>query len=278
MPGTYEVRPPAATQPAPIDLERASQARVYDVLLGGKNAFEVDRQFVQELLKIAPELPELTRQNRRWMAEAVTRMATGGRIDQFLDLGAGLPTADNTHDVALRTDAAAKVVYVDHDLTAIAHGQALLADEHSSFFAGVDLTDAGAVLTHPAVTGALDLTRPVGILLGLVLHSTADPAAVVADYLAAVPVGSYLALTHPINPRDGGRLAQFSTAIEGKLRDTFPHIRFRTRDEVAALLDGLELVEPGLVDLASWWPDDERKLSSAGAARLLLVALGRKVA
>ncbi|MGW7681988.1 SAM-dependent methyltransferase [Kribbella sp. NPDC054772] len=273
MPELDDVRPP---NPAPIDLGRASQARVYDVLLGGKNAFEVDRQFVQELLKIAPELPELTRQNRRWMAEAVTRMATDGRIDQFLDLGAGLPTAENTHDVVLRTNAAAKVVYVDHDLTAISHGRALLADEQRSFFAGADLTDAAAVLTDPVVTGALDLTRPVGILLGMVLHSAADPGAVVADYLAAVPAGSYLALTHPINPRDGGRLAGFSTAIEGKLRDTFPHIRFRTRDEVAALLGGLELVEPGLVDLTSWWPDDERKLSTTGAGQLLLVALGRK--
>ena len=259
-----------------IDLERASQARVYDLLLGGKNNFEVDRQFVQELLKIAPEISELTRQNRRWLADAIVRMVTEGRIDQFLDLGAGLPTAQNTHDIALRADAAAKVVYVDNDLTAISHGQALLADDRRSFFADADLNDPAVVLAHPSVTEALDLTRPVGILLGLVLHSIPDPVRVVADYLAAVPSGSYLALTHPLNPRDGGRLSEFSTAIEEKLQDAFPHIRFRTRDEIAKLVAGLEPVAPGLVDLTSWWPAGEQALNSGGAGRLVLVALARK--
>ncbi|MGW6201011.1 SAM-dependent methyltransferase [Kribbella sp. NPDC055110] len=269
-------RPLRADEPAAIDLERASQARVYDLLLGGKNNFEVDRQFVQELLKIAPELSELTRQNRRWMADAIVRMGAEGRIDQFLDLGSGLPTAENTHDIALRANPAATVVYVDNDLTAISHGQALLADDQRSFFAGADLNDPAAVLSHPAVTESLDLSRPVGVLLGLVLHSTPDPVPVVADYLAAVPSGSYLALTHPLNPRDGGRLSEFSTAIEEKLQDVFPHMQFRTRDEIAELVAGLELVAPGLVDLTSWWPEDEQKLNLTGAGRLLLVALGRK--
>jgi SAM-dependent methyltransferase len=269
-------RPLRAAEPAAIDLERASQARVYDLLLGGKNNFEVDRQFVQELLKIAPEISELTRQNRRWMADAIGRMSAEGGIDQFLDLGAGLPTAQNTHDIALRANPAATVVYVDNDLTAISHGQALLADDQHSFFADADLDDPAAVLSHPSVTGTLDLTRPVGLLLGLVLHSTPDPVPVVADYLAAVPSGSYLALTHPLNPRDGGRLADFSTAIEEKLQEPFPHMRFRTRDEIAELVEGLELVEPGLVDLTSWWPEDEQKLNLSGPGQLLLVALGRK--
>ncbi|TCC10477.1 SAM-dependent methyltransferase [Kribbella soli] len=269
-------RPLRADEPATIDLERASQARVYDLLLGGKNNFEVDRQFVQELLKIAPEISELTRQNRRWVADAINRMSTEGRIDQFLDLGAGLPTAQNTHDIALRANPAATVVYVDNDLTAISHGQALLADDQHSFFADADLNDPAAVLAHPSVTGALDLSRPVGILLGLVLHSTPDPVPVVADYLAAVPSGSYLALTHPLNPRDGGRLAEFSTTIEEKLQDAFPHMQFRTRDEIAELVAGLELVAPGLVDLTSWWPEDEQKLNLTGAGQLLLVALARK--
>jgi hypothetical protein len=263
---------------APIDLDRASQARVYDLLLGGKNNFEVDRRFVQELLKIAPEVPELTRQNRRWLAEAIFRMATDGGIDQFLDLGAGLPTPQNTHEIALRANPAATVVYVDNDLTAISHGQALLADDRHSFFAGVDLTDPAAVLTDPDVTAALDLNRPVGILLGLVLHNVPGPEAVqiIADYVAAVPSGSYLALTHPLNPRDGGRLAEFSTAIEAKLQEAFPQIGFRSRDETAELVAGLELVEPGLVDLTAWWPEDKQSLSSTGAGQLLLVALGRK--
>jgi SAM-dependent methyltransferase len=276
MPEHDETHRPLRAEESSIDLERASQARVYDLLLGGKNNFEVDRRFVQELLKIAPELSELTRQNRRWMADAIVRMGAEGRIDQFLDLGSGLPTAENTHDIVLRANPAATVVYVDNDLTAISHGQALLADDRRSFFADADLNDPAAVLSHPAVTGALDLSRPVGVLLGLVLHSTPDPVPVVADYLAAVPSGSYLALTHPLNPRDGGRLAEFATAIEEKLQDVFPHMQFRTRDEIAELVAGLELVAPGLVDLTSWWPEDEQRLNLTGAGRLLLVALARK--
>ncbi|GAA2793792.1 SAM-dependent methyltransferase [Kribbella solani] len=263
----------------PIDLARASPARLYDALLGGKNHFEVDRKLCHELLDLAPDLRTLCTENRRWLAEAITRMTTEGRIDQFLDLGAGLPTAQNTHDVALRLNLAAKVVYVDNDLTAISHGRALLADEKSSFFADADLADPAAVLAHHAVTAGLDLHRPVGLLFGLSLHSVTDldeAVQVVGDYLAAVPSGSYLALTHPLNPHDGSRLSSFSTGIAAKLKSAFPWGRFRTRDEIARLVTGLDLVRPGLVDLTGWWPADEQNLSRTGAGQLLMVALGRK--
>ena len=262
-----------------IDLERPSGARLYDLFLGGKNNFEVERKLFQELVKIAPELPDLARENRRWLAEAVGRMVTDAHIDQFLDLGAGLPDRQNLHEVALRADPAATVVYVDNDVTAISHGQALLADDKHSFFADADLTDPAAVFGHPVVTEALDLSRPVGIILGLVLHAVEDTdqvARIVAEYLAAVPSGSYLAMTHPVNPRDGGRLAEFSTAIEDKFRDAFPAVRFRSQDEIAAFLTGLEPVDPGVVDLTTWWPAGEQNLSPTGVAQLLVVALARK--
>jgi hypothetical protein len=170
-------------------------------------------------------------------------------------------------------------VYVDNDLTVISHGRALLADDRTSYFVGADLTDPGAVLKDPAVTGGLDLTKPVGIILGLVLHSISDTdriERVIAEYLAAVPSGSYLALSHPINPRDGGRLAEFSTAVEEKVQEAFPELRFRTRDEVARFFTGLDLVEPGLVDVTTWWPEAGQKLSPSGAGQLLLVGLARK--
>ncbi|WP_344235494.1 SAM-dependent methyltransferase [Kribbella hippodromi] len=264
----------------PIDLARASPARLYDALLGGKNHFEVDRKLCHQLLELAPDLRTLCTENRRWLAEATSRMATEGRIDQFLDLGAGLPTARNTHDVVLPLNLAAKVVYVDNDLTAISHGQALLADEKSSFFADADLADPAAVLAHPAVKAGLDLSRPVGILFGLSLHSVTDldqAVGAVSDYLAAVPSGSYLALTHPLNPRDRSRLAEFATGIEVKLQSAFPSGgRFRTRDEIGRFVTGLDLVKPGLVDLTAWWPKDEQNLCTTGAGQLLMVALGRK--
>jgi hypothetical protein len=262
-----------------IDIHRASEARLYDLLLGGKDNYEVDRQLFQELVKIVPEAPQLASENRRWLAEAIERMIRDGEIGQFLDLGSGLPTAQNLHDIALAADPKATVVYVDNDLTAISHGQALLADDRSTYFAGVDLTDPAAVLRHPVVAEALDLDRPVGIMLGLVLHTIADNdevRRVIADYLAAVPSGSYLAITHPINPRDGSRLAEFATAFEDKFTAAFPGTAFRTPAEVAELVAGLDIIGPGVVDLATWWPAEDQNLSPTGAARLLYVALARK--
>lgn len=262
-----------------VDLDRPSAARLYDLFLGGKNNFEVERRLFQELIKIAPEAPELALENRRWLAEVIGRMITDGRISQFLDLGAGLPTRQNTHEIAFAADPTATVVYVDSDPTAISHGQALLADDRTSFFADADLTDPASVLEHPDVSAALDLNRPVGIILGLVLHTIPDTdriGRVIAEYLAAVPSGSYLALSHPMNPRDGGQLAEFSTAIEEKVQEAFPQVRFRTQAEIAGFFTGLDLVEPGLVDVTAWWPGTDQHLSPTGAAQLLLVALARK--
>jgi len=267
-----------AADAARNDVNRPSEARLYDLFLGGKNNFEADRRLYQALVKIAPEAPRLASANRRWLAEAVGLMIRDGGIDQFLDLGSGLPTAENTHEVALRSDPAARVVYVDNDLTAISHGQALLADDQHAYFADADLTDPAAVLRHPVVSGALDLDRPVGIILGLVLHLITDTDQVrriVADYLDAVPSGSWLAITHLLNPRDGSRLADISSSLETKLKDAFPDIRFRTADEIGGILTGVDLVEPGLVDLATWWPGGEQKPGRGGTA-LLLVAVARK--
>jgi hypothetical protein len=268
-----------SAEAASIDVNRPSDARLYDMFLGGKNHFEADRLLYQDLVKIAPEAPQLASENRRWLAEAVGLMIRDGGIGQFLDLGSGLPAAENTHDVALRSDPAARVVYVDNDLTAISHGQALLADDEHAYFADADLTDPAAVFRHPVVSGALDLDRPVGILLGLVLHHLTDTDQVrriVADYLDAVPSGSWLAVTHPLNPRDGSRLAELSTSLEDKLKDAFPDTRFRTADELGSILTGLDLVGPGLVDLATWWPAEQQNLRPTGTAQLLQVALACK--
>jgi hypothetical protein len=266
-----------AAEVASVDVHRPSEARLYDLFLSGKDSFEADRRLYQKLLDIAPEAPRLAIENRRWLAEAVGLMIRDGGVDQFLDLGAGLPTAPNLHEVALESDPAAKVVYVDNDLTAISHGRALLADDAHAYFADADLTDPAAVFRHPVVSGALDLDRPVGIILGLVLHTIADTAEVrriIDDYLAVVPAGSWLAMSHPLNPRDGSPLAEFAGSFENTLREAFPNVRFRTADELAGLVDGLDLIGPGLVNLATWWPDAENL--DTGMALLLQVAVVRK--
>jgi SAM-dependent methyltransferase len=257
-----------------------SIARVYDLFLGGKDNFQSDRQVYAEVLKIAPEAPEVARANRRWLGEAVERMAREAAIDQFLDLGSGLPTNENTHEVAHRCNPRATVVYLDNDPTAISHGLALLADERHVHFAAGDLADPAAVLADPVVANAIDRSRPTGIILGMSLHHVGDTELarrVVEEYLAAFPAGSYLAITHLSNPADGSRLAEFATAVEGKFKDAFSSIRFRRPDEIASLFTGVELVEPGLVAVSDWWADGEHPATMTGASRLLLVGLARKL-
>ncbi len=278
MPEQDDARQPAPAEQA-LDLTRPSGSRLYDLFLGGKNNFEVERRLFQDLVKLAPDAPDLARENRRWLTEVVGRMITEGGIHQFLDLGAGLPDRQNLHEVALKADPNVTFVYVDNDLTAISHGQALLADDNHSFFTAGDLTEPAAVLSDPIVKATIHLDQPVGIILGLVLHGVPDTEQVgriVAEYVASVPSGSYVALSHVVNPHDGSRTADFADAVEAKLREAFPNVRFRTRDEVAGFLTGLEPVEPGLVDLTAWWSTDDQKLRPTGVAQLLVVALARK--
>ncbi len=261
-----------------VNAGRPSRARVYDLFLGGKDNFEVDRQVYQQVLKVAPEAPEVARANRRWLGEAVERMAREAAIDQFLDLGSGLPTNENTHEVAQRCNQNATVVYLDNDPTAISHGLALLADERHVHFAAGDLGDPASVLADPVVTEALDRRRPTGIILGMSLHHIVDTEQarrLIAEYLAAFPAGSYLAITHLSNPRDGSRMAEFADAVEAKFLNAWGTTTFRTPDEIGSLFAGLELVEPGLARVSDWWPAGGAK--SAGASQLLLVGLARKL-
>lgn len=261
-----------------LDLNRPSDARIYDLMLGGKNNFEVDRQVFAELLEVAPEIPQLATENRRWIAAAIGRMAAAG-VSQFIDLGSGLPAERNLHDEVLAVDPSACTVYVDNDVTAIAHGQALLADYRSTFFAAADILDPAMVLEHPTVIDAIDRDRPVGLIFGLTLHTLAGNdqlRQLLDDYLAPFPSGSFVAITHPMNPNDGSRLADFATSIEAKFREYFPRLRFRTREELAEALSDLEILDPGITDLAHWSPADEQNLSPTSAARLILGALARK--
>ena len=260
-----------------VNTSQPSRARVYDLFLGGKDNFEVDRQVYQQVLKVAPEAPEVARANRRWLGEAVDRMAREAAIDQFLDLGSGLPTNENTHEVAQRSNRNATVVYVDNDPTAISHGLALLADERHIHFAAGDLGDPTAVLDDPVVKGALDRRRPTGIILGMSLHHIVDTEVarrLIGEYLDAFPSGSYLAITHLSNPRDGSRMADFADAVEAKFLDAWGTTTFRTPDEIGSLFTGVELLEPGLARVSDWWPTGGVK--SAGASQLLVVGLARK--
>jgi trans-aconitate methyltransferase len=280
-PASGDSNPAAPT----VDITRPSIARVYDLFLGGKDNYESDRALYRQIMEIAPEIPEWARENRRWLTRVVTWLTREARIEQYLDCGSGLPTAQNTHQIAQGINPSATVVYVDNDPSVIVHGQALLVDNDQTSFAAADLTDPAMVLADPAVTDAIDLTRPIALVQALVLHhiqDTDEARDIVAAYVDALPSGSYLAISHASNPRDGSEAAELSTAIEEKFKASFQSLNFRTPEEIASLFAGLELLEPGVVRLFDWWPpgsehdDDSTEGLRPDASLILYGGLARK--
>jgi SAM-dependent methyltransferase len=241
----------------PIDTTKPSIARVYDYALGGKDNFEVDRTVFNKMIGIDPNMPTVARLHRDWSRKVTRWLAESAGVDQFLDCGSGLPTMDNTHEVAQRSNAEAVVVYVDNDPTVVAHGRALLEDNDRTVFIAADLRKPDEVFLHNKVHGFLDMDRPIGLIQGATIHHISDLAeqqALMRQYVEYLPSGSYVALTHVHNPRDGSDLDRMTTGIEAAYATTNATTRFKTHDEIATLFDGLDFVEPGLVPLHKWWP------------------------
>ncbi|GLW65321.1 SAM-dependent methyltransferase [Actinomadura rubrobrunea] len=234
-----------------IDITKPSIARAYDVVLNGKDNFEADRAFVREIVKVVPEIYDVAKYNREILGRGVRFLAEQG-IRQFLDLGSGLPTVENTHQVAQRVAPDANVVYVDNDPIVLAHGRALLAENERTAVVTADLRDPKAVMSDPEVTRLIDFGRPTAIMLvGILhhLHDDEDPQGIVEAYMSAVPSGSYLFVTHFCASSQAARDAEKQyLAILGTGR-------FRTVEEITAYFDGLDLLEPGVVPLPLWRPD-----------------------
>jgi hypothetical protein len=263
----------------PIDTTKASIARVYDAFLGGKDNYEVDRAVCDVIYEIAPEASAFARAFRGWLIRAVRFLAAEAGIDQFLDCGSGLPTAENTHQAVQRINPEARVVYVDNDPIVAAHGLALLEEnDHTHFVAG-DLRHPDTLLSHPVITKHLDWDRPLALIQCATLHHLHDaekPHEIMASYINALPSGSYVALAHFYDPADGSTYSELARGIETRFRDSSMGTgRFRTRAEITRFFDGLELVEPGLVRMVDWWPDGPR-LTSADVDHIGLGAVGRK--
>jgi hypothetical protein len=243
--------------PAGVDTTRPSIARVYDAMLGGKDNFAVDRQVLEQMMTSAPDVPNVARDNRRWVRRVVRWLARDAGIDQFLDVGSGLPTMENTNDVVHRIEPDAVVVYVDNDPAVIAHGRVLLADDEHTFFAAGDLTRPDELLADPAVVAHLDLDRPVALLHCLTLHHVAGDAAgwITRAYLDRLASGSYLAISHMRLPEPGDeKLARF-TATTTEYRAASPASTPRLLADIQSLFSGLEFVEPGVVPVNDWWPE-----------------------
>jgi hypothetical protein len=265
----------APTWSAPtIDTSVAHPARMYDYYLGGKDNYPADREAAEKVLAILPEGRDMAIANRAFLGRAV-RFLAGAGITQFLDIGTGIPGPGNTGQVADTVAPGAKVVYVDNDPIVLAHSRALLADRDPDRTAVVqaDLRQVSTILEHPEVRAVLDFDQPVGVLLVAVLHflkDEDDPAGIVEQIKAVLPAGSYVAISHGTADFDSERA---NAAVRGYEKATAPFV-LRDRAEFGGFFTGLDVVEPGLVQLPWWRPDGE---VTADDERIWLYAgVGRK--
>jgi hypothetical protein len=248
------------SNPASFDTSVPNDARMYDYWLGGKDNFAADREVAERLARAVPQLPWLSRENRKFLGRAVRFCANAG-ITQFLDIGSGLPTMENVHQVAEQVRPDADVVYVDNDAVVVRHAQALLAAPRTAAIQG-DLIRPGEILAAPEVRRLIDFSRPVAVLLVAVLHfvpDEADPAASVATLRDAMAPGSYLVISHVVmapGHADGNQPLSETARELGEARRAIPEDPpARTREDVAAFFGDFTLVEPGLVDVWAWRPD-----------------------
>jgi hypothetical protein len=260
--------------PADIDISQPSPARIYDFHLGGAHNFQADRQAAEQIAAIMPELPLIMRANRAFLFRAVRFLVDAG-IRQFLDLGSGIPTAGNVHQVAQRATPGVRVVYVDVDPVAVAHSQALLTDNPTAAAVRADLRDVPTVLALPQVRELIDFRQPMAVLMVAVLHFIPDrdhPTQIVAGYRDATAPGSHLVISHAAATEDdiGTLGADEATAEYSR---TVAEATLRTRDEVTAMFDGYELVGPGVVYVDKWRPDHPQPGDQHLAQ---LVGMGRK--
>ena len=253
-----------------IDTSVASIARIYDYWLGGKDNFKADRDAAEQMIQQYPDIVTGVRKNRAFLGRAVHYLAAEAGIRQFLDIGTGLPSSNNTHEVAQRAAPEARIVYVDNDPIVLSHAQALLTStpEGACAYVDADIRDTGKILKDAA--NVLDFSRPVAVCLIMILQFIPDednPVSIVRALVNAVPADSYLTVAHPASDVDqhvGPALRQLSTRMGGTR--AVP----RSHQEVSRFFDGLEMVEPGLVQLHRWRPgtgldDTARDLAAYGA-------------
>jgi hypothetical protein len=259
--------------PAEVDLSRPSAARVYDYYLGGSHNLEVDRRMAREAISLWPDLPAIMQSNRAFLRRSVRYLAGQG-ITQFLDIGSGIPTVGNVHEAAQRADPRARVVYVDVDPVAVAHSRAILAGDEHTAVVHADLREPETFLEDPTVRAMLDLDQPIAVLMVAVLHFVGDeddPFGAVARVRDRLAPGSHLVMSHA--SAEGRPEA---AASHRKLYSRTPTpMTMRSRDEIAQFFDGFDLVDPGLVWLPLWRPDNpgaaverpERTTGFAGVGR-----------
>jgi hypothetical protein len=252
---------PTPKPPVGVDPNRASIARVYDAFLGGKDHYAIDREVYEGVRKVAPEAQDLAVENRSFLIRACRFIATQTGITQYLDCGSGLPTAENIHHVVQRIRPESRVVYVDNDPVVLAHGRVLLQENDQTHFVAANIFEPSEILDNEVVRKYIDFDEPMAFLqLGTFHHYDGPrerPAELMRQYVDALPSGSFVAISHFLDPEN-----EYSE-VARRMEDVFIHSpmgsgTFRTEAELLALFDGLELVDPGLVRCADWWPDGPR--------------------
>jgi hypothetical protein len=261
-----------ARRPPQIDIRKPSVARVYDAILGGKDNFAWDRAVAERAAAAFPDCGRGAMMNRQALGRAVRYMSRQG-IDQFLDLGSGLPAAQNTHEIAQGINPAARVVYVDNDPLVLVHGRALLAENPQTAVVTADVRCPETILASPQVAGFLDFTRPIGLILNAVLHHVHDdenPYGIVGAFKDALASGSYIQLTHFANA------VPESFALEKVLMHAVGSGKMRGLEEITRFFDGFELVGPGVVFAPEWRPDAAVRYPLEICAKLMMSGMGYK--
>lgn len=263
-----------ARVPPGIDTGKANVARVYDYWLGGVSNFRADQDAARALLAVEPAAREIARANRAFLGRAVRFLADSG-VRQFIDIGSGIPTQRNVHEVAQEAAPGSRVVYVDIDPVAVAHARAILDGRDDAAAIQADLREPGEILGHPGTRRLIDFGQPVGLLLVAVLHfipDAEDPWRLVASIRGHLAAGSYLAVCH--GTTDTSRRGVAAAVQEVYNRSVTARVALRSRAEILRFFDGFDLVEPGLVFLPEWRPDSA-EVPSDPSTMWGLVGVGR---
>jgi hypothetical protein len=262
---------------ARIDVTRPHPARRYDYWLGGKDNFQADRDAAEAIAAVFPHIRTAARENRAFMRRAVSFLAAEAGVRQFLDIGTGLPTANNVHDVAQGIAPESRIVYVDNDPLVLSHARALLtsSEQGATAYIEADARNPERILLDPAVRNTLDFSAPIALLLVAVLHFVEDeddPYALVKRLVNALPAGSFLVLSHAtFDPLDPETIAAMNAVNEGITPKFCP----RTLSEVSRFFDGLDLLEPGIVSVSDWRPEPGPRPTPAEATGYGAVARTR---
>jgi SAM-dependent methyltransferase len=260
--------------PPGVDTARANVARVYDYWLGGSHNFLADQDLARAIVAVVPAAREAAQDNRAFLGRAVRFLAASG-IRQFLDIGSGIPTEGNVHEIAARATSGARVVYADNDQVAVAHSRAILADSADATVIEADAREPGKILSSDTVRELIDFTQPVGLLLNMVLHfidDPEDPWRIVATLRDALAPGSYLVVGH-LTDENKPTVAHAAEKVYN--RSVATNIHVRPRADILAFFDGFDLVDPGLVYIPHWRPDSPADVPADASRSWALVGVGR---